>query len=418
MVLISEIAIWIAFVIASYFLIFWLLVLLDEDPNKHTVKKKLKHFPLTTIVIPAFNEEESIVDTLQSVTNMDYPKKKLQVIVVNDGSSDNTKSLTEKYISSHKDYNIELITQENKGKGAALNAGIRKAKGEFFVCLDADSEPRKNTLKLLLPNFDAPDIATVLPLMKLKETTNFLQKVQWSEYLINFFYKKLMAILDCVHVSPGPFSVYRTSVLKKLKGFDEHNLTEDLEITLRLQKNNYRIVQTLDAEVLTKAPKKFSQFYSQRNRWYKGSLINMFRYRKLMFNKKYEEFGMQHAPRVMSAGILALVLITITILDLIKPAYKYIVSLYHINFDIITLIKGYTFDISFLQFNYTNVFYALVIFCLGLIIIYFAHIYTKESWKSRGRLAVPAYLVLYSILLTLVWMGIAFDFMRGRIQKW
>jgi hypothetical protein len=120
----------------------------------------------------------------------------------------------------------------------------------------------------------------------------------------------------------------------------------------------------------------------------------------------------------MSAGILALVLITIAIHDLIKPAYKYMASLAYINFDIITLIKGYQFNFSFIQVNYTNVFYAFVIFSLGMIIIYFAHIYTKESWKSRGRLAVPAYLILYSFLLTIVWVGIAFDFMRGKIQKW
>jgi len=177
MLLLSEIAVWIAFLIASYFLIFWLLVLLDEDPDKYTVKKKLHSFPLTSIVIPAYNEEESIADTLNSVINMEYPKDKLQILVINDGSTDNTKKITEEYINSHPLYNIKLITQKNKGKGAALNAGLKETKGEFFVCLDADSEPRKDTLKILLPYFDAPDIATVLPLMKLKETESQLQKL-------------------------------------------------------------------------------------------------------------------------------------------------------------------------------------------------------------------------------------------------
>ncbi|MDP7116514.1 MAG: glycosyltransferase family 2 protein [Candidatus Woesearchaeota archaeon] len=419
MILISEIAIWVAFVISSYFLIFWLLVLLDEDPHAYTIRKKLRRYPLVSVIIPAYNEEDTIIDTLKSVIGLDFPKKKLEIFVVNDGSTDNTKKVVEEFISKNTHYAIKQISQQNKGKGAALNVGLKQCKGEFFACLDADSIVKSNSLKKLLPYFDEGEhVSTVLPLMKLRDTGNFLQKVQWAEYLINFFYKKLMAILDCVHVSPGPFSIYRTAILRKINGFDEKNLTEDLEITLRLQSHQYKIIQTLNAEVYTSAPKKFSEFYAQRNRWYKGSLINMFKKRNLIFNKKYGEFGMLQAPRVASAGILALMLILIAVYHFIKPLKENLIALSHINFDIFTLLKGFNFSISLLEFNYMNLFFALVIFGLGMIIIYYAHQYTKESWKSRGRLAVPAYLVLYSMLLTIVWVGIAFDFLRGKVQKW
>tara|TARA_B100000315_G_C14489221_1_gene546742 strand:- start:10 stop:1212 length:1203 start_codon:yes stop_codon:yes gene_type:complete len=400
-------------------LIFWLLVLLEEDPDSYSITKKLVVFPLVSIVIPAYNEEDSIVETLKSIITMDYPKEKIEVIVVNDGSTDDTKELVEGFIQKNSTWKIDLINQVNSGKGVALNKGLKKSKGEFFACLDADSFVKKDTLRKILPYFDeGDDVATVLPLMKLRDTTTFLQKVQWSEYLINFFYKKLMGMLDCVHVSPGPFSVYRSKILKKLGGFDEHNLTEDLEITLRLQKHNYRIIQTLNAEVFTKAPKKFNEFYKQRNRWYKGSLINMFNYRGLIFNRKYEEFGMQHAPRIATAGILAFSLILITVYHFFQPLIQNIVALSHIKFDIFTLLRDFKLNISFLSFNYVNLFFAGFIFILGLIIIYYAHKFTKENWKSRGRLAVPAYLVLYSLLLSIVWAGITVDFMRGKIQKW
>ena len=138
MVLLSEIAIWVAFLIASYFLIFWLLVLLDEDPNKYKNKKKLTHFPMVSIVLPAFNEENNIIASLKSLLNMDYPKNKLQIIVVNDGSTDKTKDVVQNFIKNNKAYDISIISQQNKGKGAALRTGFSHASGDIILIQDAD----------------------------------------------------------------------------------------------------------------------------------------------------------------------------------------------------------------------------------------------------------------------------------------
>ena len=137
-----------------------------------------------------------------------------------------------------------------------------------------------------------------------------------------------------------------------------------------------------------------------------------------IFNKKYEEFGMLHMPRVATAGILVMILLSITGYRLFKPMLNRIIDLYYINFDIITLLMNWNLNFHLLDINYSNIFFALFIFVIGLIIIGLAHYYTRESWKSRGYLAVPFYIVLYSLLLTVVWAGIAFDLVRGKIQKW
>lgn len=417
----TEIIIWLAYLISSYFLIFWLLVFLEENTEEHTGSSKLKKLPFVSVVIPAYNEQGTIAQTITKTLGLDYPKEKLEVIVVNDGSKDNTRQIVESLITKYvrKGVNcLKLINQKNKGKGAALNNALKKARGEFFVVLDADSYPQKDALMKLLPHFTRQEIATVLPLMKLKEAKNILQKIQWCEYLINFFYKKLMGLLDCIHVAPGPFSVYRKKVLISIGGFDENNLTEDLEISLRLQKNNYKLIQTFDTIVYTPAPTTIKSFYNQRNRWYKGSIINMVRYRRMAFARKYGDFGLLQVPRVLTAGFLAILLVSIALFNFIQPWARRIYDLKYVNFDVLMFLRNINLSFSYLDFNYQNLYFAMVVFVFGMIIIYLAHKYTKEKWTKHGKVTVPAYLILYSLLISIVWIGIFIDFVRGRIQKW
>lgn len=413
-----DIVIWSAYLVSSYFLIFWLLVFLEENPNKHSLNRKLKTFPSVSIVIPAYNEERVIGETITKTAALDYPKKRLEIIVVNDGSQDGTRRVVEGLAAKFANTRIKLVNQKNKGKGAALNAGLRLAKGEFFVVLDADSYPRPDALRRLLPHFTSNMVSTVLPLMKLKQATTLLQKIQWCEYLLNFFYKKLMGLVDCIHVSPGPFSIYRKRVLEEMGGFDEHNLTEDLEITLRLQRSNYRIIQTFDTEVYTAAPTTLKAFYQQRNRWYKGSILNMIKHRKMVFNRKYEDFGMLQAPRVLTAGFLAILVISIAVFNFVQPWARRLYDLRYVNYDILTFLRNIAINVHPLDINYDHLYFGLLILGTGLVFLYLAHKHNREKWTARGRITVPAYLFLYSLLVSIVWIGIFFDFVRGKIQKW
>ncbi len=215
---------WTAYLISLYFVVFWLLVLLDSD--KKSKAKGLNYYPKVTIAVPAYNEEKNITPTLESVIRLDYPKEKMDIIVINDGSTDQTKQVIEDFISKC-DHEIRLINKKNEGKGAALNAALKLGKGEFFICLDADSFASRNAIKKILPHFTSKDIAVVLPIIKVSRPKNIWQKMQWLEYTVNMFYKKLMGRLNCIHVSPGPFSVYRKDILEKIGGFDAGNLTED-----------------------------------------------------------------------------------------------------------------------------------------------------------------------------------------------
>ena len=154
--------------------IFWLLVLFSSKEEK--VAKKLLRKPFFTTIVPAYNEQDSIIGTLNSLIALDYPKEKREIIVVNDGSTDKTQDLVETFIKDHPSRDITLINQENKGKGNAMNTGLSRVRGEFFACLDADSFISSNALKEMLPIFEDENVAAVCPLLKVKNPRSILQK--------------------------------------------------------------------------------------------------------------------------------------------------------------------------------------------------------------------------------------------------
>lgn len=414
--IIVKIALWTAYLLSLFFAIFWFLVMIDKESK--TKARKLKKYPLVSIIVPAYNEEKNIIPTLASLVKLDYPKKKLEIIVINDGSTDNTKGIVRQFMAQNKDYGIRLINKKNEGKGAALNKGLALSRGKFFVCLDADSIVTKNALKKILPHFTDDKIAVVLPMLKVDRPKNLWQKMQWLEYIINMFYKKLMGRLDCVHVAPGPFSVYRADVLRKVGGFDKNNLTEDLEITLRLQSKNYRIIQLTDAEVFTIAPKTFKELYKQRNRWYKGSIINAFRYRHIMFNKTYGDFGFIQMPTIIVSGLIAIVLISSLLYYGLKPYVKTLYNSVLIDFDLYTLIATFKFDFNLLDINYTAIFVAILMLIISIFMLKKSHAETKEGVNRHGLFSLVSYLFFYFLIIGFIWIGIIFDFAFKKNQKW
>lgn len=412
-----NVLLWITYFISLYFAVFWFLVFLEGGIKDKKVKR-LSKYSSVTIVIPAYNEEKRVKPTIESALKLDYPRNKIEFIIVNDGSTDKTEYVVRKLIRNNKRFNIKLINQENKGKGAALNTSLKIAKGEFFVCLDADSFVREDALKKILPHFNKKKIAAVLPLLKVQKPKNLLQKMQWFEYLINMFYKRLMSKLDCVHVSPGPFSVYRKSILEKVGGFDEDNLVEDLEMTLRLQKHHYKIIQLLDSDVYTIAPKSLMKLYKQRNRWYKGSIYNALKYRHMILNKKYGDFGLMQMPSIIVAGIIALILVTSLIYYTIKPSFNYVYNMRFIGFDFITLLKNFVFNFHMLDINYTVVLVAMVMLTMSIIILIKSHRYTKEKIVKYSFFSLAIYLLLYFLLLGVMWIGIVIEMLLGIKQRW
>jgi len=400
--------------------IFWLLVLFSSKKEENE-EKKLIGEPFFTTIVPAYNEEDSILGTLQSLVNLDYPEGKKEIIVVNDGSTDNTKELVEKFILDNPSSNITLISQENKGKGRAMNEGLKIAKGEYFACLDADSFIASDALKKMLPVFEEDkDVAAVCPLLKVRKPESILQKVQWCEYIINMFYKFLNSKINCIHVTPGPFSVYKTSVIRDLGGFSEETITEDLEIAIRLQKHQYKITQLFGTIVETVAPTTWKELFWQRIRWYKGSVDNTIKYKSLMFNKKYGDFGVIRMPTIILSGIIAIVLITALLQSFLSKAYHYLMYLIDIRFDLITLMKNISLDFNLLSLPFSRIFVATTLIGISFFVMIYSYRLVREKITNHGRTwtSMVTYLSIYGLFITFVWVYIAFMFVSRKKNAW
>ncbi|MCM2325699.1 MAG: glycosyltransferase family 2 protein [Candidatus Woesearchaeota archaeon] len=410
-----DFTLWIIYLILLYLNLFWLTVYFFTDEEHKT--QRFSSLPKVTIAIPAHNEEEVIELTMRSAMDLEYPKELLEIIVIDNKSTDNTFKIAEKVRKSSK-LDIHVVRLEEKGKGLALNHALEIAKGEFFVLFDADSFVEKKALKKLLPYFTNEKIACVLPMMKVGRIENLLQKLQWYEYVMNLFYKRMMGRIDCVHVAPGPFSIYRKDILKKIGGFSHPNLTEDLEITLRLQKHHYKIIQTSDAEVKTIAPKNMKDLYRQRNRWYKGSIFNSLKYKSLWFNKEYGDFGFVQMPTIMIPGIFAVIILGVHIFYFFKSTFESIYKLYTINFDIMPMIINFHFTFNILDGNHTRGIIAILMLLTGLLTFYLSHRIIGEKLTKHGVLPAVLFLFLFPFFLSYVWATIFIELIFKRVQEW
>jgi len=411
------------FLFSIYFIllflsIFWIMVLFTvKDGKKPALRNDL---PMFTAIVPAYNEEKTIRKTIESLVALDYPKEKKQIIIVNDGSKDTTRDIVETFIAQHAQESIILINQENKGKAAALNEGLAVATGEFFACLDADSFIEPKALKEMLPYFEQMDVAAVCPLLKVHNPRTVIEKIQWYEYIINMLYKSLNGKLDCIHVTPGPFSVYRTNVVTSLGGYDEHNITEDLEIAIRLQKHHYKIIQTFDATVYTSSPKTWRKLFTQRVRWYKGSVENSLKYKEMIFNKNYGDFGMIRMPTIILSGALSIIVFLFVFQDLLIRSVKNIRWLYGINFNIIPVILNYQPHIDILTLPYARYLIALTSFGMAIFVMIYAYKIIGERITNHGKtfVSLTFYLFVYSIFLSTVWLYIAYQMVTKRKTQW
>ncbi len=219
-----------------YFQIFLLVTFFEarekEKPNKN---KKLGAtapvLPTVSIVVPCWNESKTVEKTLISLLDLNYPKEKLSVLVVDDGSTDDTYAVAvEAAARLNRECNakrISVVTQKNGWKYTALNRGITIAETnqtEFVGCLDADSFVDGQALIRMIPYFSDPRVMAVTPAMRVHEPKNVLQHIQHAEYNVGIFTKRVFSMMNSIYVTPGPFSIFRRNVFSKIGHFKEaHN---------------------------------------------------------------------------------------------------------------------------------------------------------------------------------------------------
>lgn len=240
-----------------------------------------------SVLIPAYNEEVGIQTTLRSVLATAYPH--LEIIVINDGSTDRTHRLVVDFIRHQRKTQSSPATIRyrqivNGGKARALNVGLSMAHGDIVITIDADSVMGKDAIVNMVRRFTHSRVASVAGNVAIGNKHGLLGLVQQLEYLYGFYFKRADALLNAVYIVGGAAAAYRRDVIEALGGFDEHTITEDIELSTRLQDHGYMVRYAADACVLTEGPETFSGLCRQRLRWKFGRLVTFYRYRHLFFS--------------------------------------------------------------------------------------------------------------------------------------
>lgn len=392
---------WGLYFIALYFSIFLFSIFLFEPRAK---LKKLSHFPKVSVIIPAWNEEKNIKETVESALSLDYPKDKLQVIAVDHGSNDQTGKILDSINGIEV---LHIGRKEGDNKAVAFNIGLKKARGEFVACLDADSLVAPQALKSMLPYFmDSEKVAVVTPMMLVKKPKTLIQWMQKYEYIVSLFIKRLASYINCIYVAPGPFSIYRTGILKNLGGFDETAIAEDMEIVYRLQKNNYIARQCLKGGYsYALAPSTIRELYRQRKRWYGGSLSNIYKYRNLTLNKKYGDFGFFQMPKNILGVVTVFTTLGLFAYFGLRPLLRKIYKFFLVKFEIAPYISSYNFDISIFDLKNTHgIFVVMTLVLISLFFFFYAYYSVGERFNKKTIPTLLVFFTAYPILLCCMYL--------------
>jgi len=264
-------------------------------------KIKLLRYPAVTITVPCWNEEKTVYKTVRSLQNLNYPKDKVQIFLIDDGSTDGTFNIIRKF---EKHPNIKIFHKKNGGKYTALNLGLENTQTDFFGGLDADSLVDSESLVRIMSYFEKDESAmAVAPSVVAYNSKNIIQNAQKVEYNMGIYLKKMLGFLGAINVTPGPLTIFRKKVFDELGPYRHGHNTEDMEIAYRMQKNHYKIEHCNDAYVYTNTPKTINKLYRQRLRWIYGFINNTIDYRNVLFNKKYGNFSLFTLPM----GIISIV---------------------------------------------------------------------------------------------------------------
>ncbi len=373
--------------LALYTTVFYFLLYLSKSEEMEDPKPK--DFPSITIIIQAYNEEKTIGKTISSALSLEYPKNKLKILVVNDGSTDKTAHVARKY-------KVQLLDKKNTGKANSLNRAIKKTKTDLIAVLDADSYVDKKALLRTVGYFKHKEVGSVTSAMKVWKPKSILERMQRSEYLINAFIKKLQSFIDGISVTPGPLSIYRRSVFSRIGFFDEHTLTEDQEFALRMQSSDIRIENSINAYVYTSVPKTPADLFKQRRRWYLGYLQNIWKHKEL-FSPRYGDFGLFVLPT-------AFVLLIFTVISLIWAYFPK-------TFDLSFSFQMMPSSLLYLEFTPTRIAF-LAVFLINAIAV----IYTLRNTKESGFLGSFLSLFVISYIMLMLWIVVLAEHISNTVR--
>lgn len=344
------------------------------------------YHPQVSILIPMYNEQYVIANTVESILQSDYPD--FNIHVVNDGSTDNSLQVL-KQLKHHPQ--VHVHNQANQGKVAALNHGIAMIQSPLIITVDADTQLNPNAISQIVSYFADPHIGCVSGSVRVGNRNSAITKSQDMEYTIaQSLDKRAMDLLHAVTISPGAFSAWRKAALIKAGQFTPDTLAEDFDLTLRAIQQGYRSKYCPQSIAYTEVPADMQTLSKQRFRWYYGNLQVLFKHRHLFFNPDYGILGLFWIPRMWIWQIFAQLFLPV--IDL---------------FVIIGIVIGNT---------QVMLIYFVIYVVMQMIVAAFA--YRLESRPLPSLFTIMFVRVWYSHRLSFILWRACISALRGQIVQW
>ena len=350
----------------------------------------LSYFPSVTAVVPCWNEEQTLEHAVRSLLEINYPQNKLQIFLVDDGSTDGT---LERMRTFKKYPNVKIFHKENGGKYTALNLALEHCQTEIFGCLDADSFAHPQALRRMIGYFADPQTMAVVPAALISRPRNLLEKCQKIEYEWAVYIKKTLGFLNALHVTPGTFSIFRRKVFDLVGPYRQAHNTEDMEIAYRIQKHHLKIEQCNDAYFYTIAPRSIGKLFKQRLRWIYGFLNNTLDYRHMLFKPQFGHFAVFTVPAGLISVSSVLYIFGRIIGNLIEWVGDKLNQISAVGWNLNLLFP----HLDWFYFNTKSALF-LFLFLFGLIIVSILIGRYMTHGKFKFSLTIFYFMIIYSFL--------------------
>ncbi|MCX4764198.1 glycosyltransferase [Streptomyces sp. NBC_01275] len=266
---------------------FGMMLILARRHYRQRNKRRFSWGPTVTrpvsVIVPAYNEKECIANTLESLAKSTHP---IEIIVVDDGSTDDTSQIARSAAESFGMTNVRVIRQENAGKPAALNNGVRSASYDIVVMMDGDTVFEPEAVHQLVQPFADPKVGAVAGNAKVGNRDTIIGAWQHIEYVMGFnLDRRMYDLLRCMPTIPGAIGAFRRDAVLEVGGMSEDTLAEDTDITIAMHRAGWQVVYQEHAKAWTEAPGSLKQLWSQRYRWSYGTMQALWKHRKSLTDK-------------------------------------------------------------------------------------------------------------------------------------
>ncbi|MEU8752285.1 glycosyltransferase [Streptomyces chartreusis] len=342
-----------------------------------------------SVIVPAYNEKECIANTLESLARSTHP---IEIIVVDDGSTDGTSEIARTAARDLGMTNVRVIRQENAGKPAALNNGVRSAGHDIVVMMDGDTVFEPDTVRQLVQPFADPEVGAVAGNAKVGNRNTLIGAWQHIEYVMGFnLDRRMYDLLRCMPTIPGAIGAFRREAVLEVGGMSEDTLAEDTDITIAMHRAGRRVVYQEHARAWTEAPGSLKQLWSQRYRWSYGTMQALWKHRKSLTDKGPSgRFGRVGMPLVV-------------IFQIVTPVFAPLIDVFTV------------YSMIFVDFRAALLAWLAV---LAVQLLCAAYAFRLDREKYRYLLMMPLQQLAYRQMMYLVLIHSCITAMTGGRLRW